>query len=173
MAEEFIPGNDVKPVVRIFSTDPVPEQEIRYVLWGLEEEGIPAELQTVPTGATESLAKKAADSSQLNVGIGINGTARMAVLHHRDLSEKKPLFSLTEEEFHAAQLRRLGANAARLVKAEPLLFVDEPLPLSEIESFNPPKSIQPEAIKPSPEHQERDQLEELIVQIVKEILNNN
>ena len=49
MAEEQFSSSDAKPVVRIFATDPVPEQAVRYILWGLEEEGIPADLQTVST----------------------------------------------------------------------------------------------------------------------------
>ncbi|MBC2709631.1 MAG: glycerol dehydratase reactivase beta/small subunit family protein [Desulfosarcina sp.] len=172
MAAERFPSNDAKPVVRIFTTEPVPEQAVRYILWGLEEEGVPAELQTVPIGATEILAKQAADSSRLNVGIGINGTALMAVLHHRDLPGEKPLFFLTAEEFQAAPLRRLGANAARLVKAEPLVFKDEPLPPPETESFSRPLSVPIEAITQPPEHQGQDQLEELIIRVVTEILNH-
>ncbi len=172
MAEEQFSSSDAKPVVRIFATDPVPEQAVRYILWGLEEEGIPADLQTVSNGATEILAKQAADNSRLNVGICIDGTARTAVLHHRDLPERKPLSSLTAEEFQAGPLRRLGANAARLVKAEPLLFEDTPLPPPETESFSRPQSVPVEAITPPPENQGQDQLEELIIRVVTEILNN-
>ena len=123
--DKRITGSEAKPVVRILATVPSPEKEIGYILWGLEEEEIPVEIEEVGEKPLKILAKQAADGSKLNVGIAISGTNKMAVLHHRDLPVEKPLFSMEADEFNLAQLRMLGANAARLVKGNPLLFHPE------------------------------------------------
>jgi len=160
---------DEKPSVRILAIQPVVEDVIKYVLWGLEEEGIPAGVREVPGGSAKVLAKQAADGSQLNVGIGIDATKRVIVLHHRDLPSETPLFSLTAVEFQAPQLRRLGANAARLVKGNPLHFQDEPMNSGESEL---PAKLQQNELE-IPSQQSLDRLEELIVRVVTEILNNS
>jgi hypothetical protein len=127
MAEAAPPTIDqMKPAVSILIVQPVPGETLECILWGLEEEGIPYEIIEPESGAVESIAKQAADRSRLNVGIGLSGAEEKAVLHHRDLPEEKPLFTLG---FGSAQtrsaLRVLGGNAARLVKGEPLVFNDE------------------------------------------------
>jgi hypothetical protein len=108
-----------KPAVHIFLTPPIPEEMISAILWGLEEEGIPASLQEKESGKAVALAKAAANGSMLNVGIGMNKTE--VVLHHRDLPLEGPLFSLGTKELIQTRLRILGANAARLVKGNPLI----------------------------------------------------
>jgi len=111
------------PAVRIFITPLVSREFINYILWGLEEEGIPAELKEMEAESSAVLlAKLAADSSSLNVGIGIDKAE--VVLHHRDLLQENPLFSLGAEELNRTNLRCLGANAARLFKGNPLIFQD-------------------------------------------------
>ena len=94
------------------------------ILTGLEEEGIPAEHQEVTLGPAVILAKSACLASRLNVGIGVDWEESRAALTHRDLPPETPLFVLTGETFTPAGLRRLGVNAARLVKGNPLLFED-------------------------------------------------
>ena len=117
-----------KPAVSILIVQPVSGEIIEHVLWGLEEEGIPYEIGALESGVAEVMAKQAADGSALNVGIGVNGPEEKAVLHHRDLPEEKPLFSLGLKDARAPmRLRTLGVNAARLVKGDPLVFNDEPL----------------------------------------------
>ena len=110
------------PAVGIFITPLVSRETVNHILWGLEEEGIPAEIKEME-GESEAvlLAKLAADSSRLNVGIGIDKAE--AVLHHRDL-QQEPLFSLGAEELNRMNLRCLGANAARLFKGNPLICED-------------------------------------------------
>ncbi len=73
-------------------------------------------------GNAVSLAKEAAQMSPLNVGIGVDGREGTLALHHRDLPEDHPLFVLKFSEVSGDQLRKLGINAARLVKAEPLVL---------------------------------------------------
>ena len=111
------------PAIRIFIAPLVSREFINYILWGLEEEGIPAELKEMEDETSAVLlAKLAADSASLNVGIGIDKAK--VVLHHRDLLQENPLFSLGAEELNRTNLRCLGANAARLFKGSPLIFQD-------------------------------------------------
>ena len=102
--------------------------DLQPVFWGLEEEGIPLEVQEASSGHAVALAKEAAHMSPLNVGIGVSGSEQKIVLHHRDLPADQPLFVIALRDADTKQLWRLGMNAARLVKAEPLLLKDDPLP---------------------------------------------
>ena len=115
--------NDRRPVVRIMTLQ-VSAREAMPILWGLEEEGIPAEIREVSGGGAVTLAKQAADMSPLNVGIGMNGAEGIVALHHRDLPDEEPLFTLALKDVRTVEFRILGANAARLVKGEPLIFQD-------------------------------------------------
>ncbi|MBM3300388.1 MAG: glycerol dehydratase reactivase beta/small subunit family protein [Deltaproteobacteria bacterium] len=123
-----------KVAVWIFGFQPLPEGIIEPILWGLEEEGIPGDIRQVARERAENMAKQAADGSPLNVGIGINGSDRAVALHHRDLPGPRPLFLLGAQDLTPANLRCLGVNAARLVKAEPLVFPDTANPGAESRS---------------------------------------
>lgn len=118
-------GSEEKIAVWIIGGEPSPEEVIQPILWGLEEEGIPADFRQAPDEGAEGLAKRAADGSPLNVGIGISGAEQAVALHHRDLPRGAPLLLLPATELKPSRLRRLGANAARLVKGEPLDLHDE------------------------------------------------
>ena len=161
-------GSEAKPVVRILTTMPSPEKEIGYILWGLEEEEIPAEIEEVEEKPLKILAKQAADGSKLNVGIGISGTDQMALLHHRDLPADKPLFSMTADEFNMTQLRMLGANAARLVKGNPLLFHSEQAYSDGLEGS---MQLQQNALN-DPAQLSQNQLGELLTLVVIELLTH-
>jgi hypothetical protein len=102
--------------------------DLNPVLWGLEEESIPVDVQEVSGGAAIAIAKEAAHMSPLNVGIGVDGIREEIALHHRDLPADQPLFIFPLRQVGSRELRRLGINAARLVKSEPLVLKDEPLP---------------------------------------------
>ena len=65
--------------------------DLQSVFWGMEEEGIPFEVQECPSGEAVGVAKEAAQMSPLNVGIGVDGTKGTIVLHHRDLPADQPL----------------------------------------------------------------------------------
>jgi len=89
----------------------------------LEEEGIPYRLLEKTDENAELLGRSASKGSPLNVGIGVNSSERRVVLHHRDLADGTPLFSLSEDDYGSPELlRRLGSNAGRLVKGDPLLI---------------------------------------------------
>ena len=119
-------GNYVKdkPAVKIEASTQVPDKIMAPIMWGLEEEGMPAEVRIGKQGSANRLAKQAANDSPLNVGIGIEVAQATVALHHRNLPEEKPLMLLATHHLDAEHLRRLGANAARLVKNEPLLLED-------------------------------------------------
>lgn len=151
-------SDEMKPTVWILAGQPVLDEVIAPIYWGLEEEGIPAELREVPGGSAESLARQAAGSSPLNVGIGIDGAGQTVALHHRDLSVGKPLLSLAADELRPMLLRQLGRNAARLVKGDPLVLQNEDAARTEVQH----------STKPS--HNEADELQALIVRIVTELL---
>jgi len=102
--------------------------DLEPVLWGLEEEGIPVEMQEAAQGKSVGLAKEAAHASPLNVGIAVSGVEQTIVLHHRDLPADQPLFVIDLRSAPVKELRRLGINAARLVKAEPLVLNDKVTP---------------------------------------------
>lgn len=120
--EDLRAGKPVRPAVRVcVAGEPTPEW-IEPLLWGLEEEGIPAELHNDARGSVEAAAWEAARSSPLNVGLAVDVMAKTAVLHHRDLPEDRPIFRIDPRAFESRELRRLGTNAARLVKGDPFLF---------------------------------------------------
>ncbi len=122
---EYSPmAEERRPTVRIQVFEPN-QNHMRFVLDGLEEEGIPAEISPAAAASAATLGKEAAQMSPLNVGIGVNGAEGLIVLHHRDLPLEQPLFTFHTRNVTATQLRLLGANAARLVKGEPLIFQDE------------------------------------------------
>jgi hypothetical protein len=111
-----------KPAVRIEASAPVTDRIMAPILWGLEEEGMPTDVRVGRQGSAEQLAKQAANDSPLNVGIGIEVVKGSVALHHRDLPEERPVTLLADHDLDVERLRRLGANAARLVKGEPLLL---------------------------------------------------
>jgi hypothetical protein len=142
-------------IVRGRSTDLEP------VFWGMEEEGIPYEVQESSSGEVVGVAKEAAHMSPLNVGIAYDGTKGTIALHHRDLKPDEPLFVLNLREVKPGELRRLGINAARLVKSEPLVLN------GEAAITNPPPSVPTRTdSNPYPENVS----DELVEQIVKRIL---
>lgn len=121
MAEYAPMSEDRRPSVRILASHAA-NIDLESVFYGLEEEGIPVDVHQAGRGNAVSLAKEAAQMSPLNVGIGVDGREGTLALHHRDLPEDHPLFVLKFSEVSGDQLRKLGINAARLVKAEPLVL---------------------------------------------------
>lgn len=113
--------DEARPVVNLFVADPSANDRVPSISLGLEEEGIPWQCHAIRTqNSLEALSKQAADRSKLGVGLAMDGNA--IALHHRDLPLEKPLFVFSLSELDDADLRRLGANAARLVKGNPLLL---------------------------------------------------
>ena len=117
-----------KPAILVLSGSSGAARRLaEHVLWGIEEEGIPYEARNGWDGSATEMAKQAANGSALNVGIAISEAGEI-VLHHRDLPAGAPLFAFPAGSMHARDLRCLGANAARLVKRQPLVLtgLDDP-----------------------------------------------
>ena len=105
----------IKPTVHVRCAEDTPQEVLRQLQYGMEEEGIPWEA-AAGTGDALSLAWEAARSSRLEVGIGL-------VLHYSKLEREQPLFRIPANS-GMETVRALGANAARLVKKLPLKALD-------------------------------------------------
>ena len=106
---------DIKahPAIRISGS--MEPELLRELEAGLEEEGVPWQCEPGVAGKSEQLAY---DNAQLSIlGVGIGGNQATACLYQRQMPDKEPLFQI-----HGTNLlewRRLGINAARLVKGKP------------------------------------------------------
>ncbi|MDR2052835.1 MAG: glycerol dehydratase reactivase beta/small subunit family protein [Treponema sp.] len=95
-------------------------ENLRELLCGAEEEGVPCEVEAAGEGGAVALAYKAAEASVLGVGLGLDG-AGMAAAHYNKLPADKPLFTLNYR-LDGGRLRGMAANAARLVKGMPFVL---------------------------------------------------
>lgn len=86
------------------------------VLLGIEEEGIPFIVQQQITDDVVQCAWQAARLSPLLVGIACD--SETLIVHYKNLPASAPLFTLTYHQDNPAR-RRIGNNAARLVKGLP------------------------------------------------------
>jgi hypothetical protein len=95
-------------------------ENLQELLCGVEEEGVPCEVETAGEGGAVALAYRAAEASVLGVGLGLDG-AGMAAAHYNKLPADKPLFTLNYR-LDGGKIRGLAANAARLVKGMPFVL---------------------------------------------------
>ena len=109
------------PSIKLFISSgfDIPEN-LRELLCGVEEEGVPCEVEAAGEGSAVTLAYKAAEASVLGVGLGLDG-AGMAAVHYNKLPAEKPLFTLNYR-LDGDKLRYLAVNAARLVKGIPFVL---------------------------------------------------
>lgn len=110
-----------KPMIHFFYAPQADRRVIREVELGMEEEGIPWKLDQRQDGTALDLAWEAAQSSNLEVGIGAD--SQWIILHYNKLEQEQPLYRISAQS-GPAQARALGANAARLVKKLPLKALD-------------------------------------------------
>lgn len=122
-----------KPAVLIASVGDVSTEMVNALQEGLEEEGIPCELQYLGDNQEKGqgidqmktaiqIVRELAGISRVNVGLVVSGDENIALLHHRDLSVEKPLMRLSGPEITVSSLQILGRNAARLVKGDPFIL---------------------------------------------------
>lgn len=113
-----------KPQIKVYYNNNISNEieKIREVLWGIEEEGIPYEMQAVSSGDAVKIGYQASIESTLGVGIGIDN--QNIVLHFNKLKEDTPIFKIkyTSKDI---QKRSLGANAARLVTKMPFKEIED------------------------------------------------
>lgn len=108
------------PAVRVVRLPGARDADLRELLAGLEEEGVPALVADAPDGPPAPAAHAAAAGSTLRVGVALGPDAACATLPR--LPADAPL--LHRDAPDADALRRLGQDAARLVKTVPL--TDDP-----------------------------------------------
>ncbi|MDU4910834.1 glycerol dehydratase reactivase beta/small subunit family protein [Clostridium baratii] len=84
------------------------------ILWGIEEEGIPFKVESLQVNNSCELSHLGATKSKLVVGIGIDKNGIITLTHNK-LEKDKPLFTANLKD-DGTVLRKLGANAGRLVK---------------------------------------------------------
>jgi hypothetical protein len=92
-------------------------EQVKEVYAGLEEEGVPFLFQERDKASTFiELGWEAATISSLQIGIGIDKNGYIC-LHHEKLKQEEPYLQDTLQNG-----RKIGKNAARLVKGLPLIF---------------------------------------------------
>ena len=105
---------DNRPSVKVFyDCDHLSEADFVSVLLGIEEEGIPYDVQAEHCSSVLELAHNASLNSRLGVGVG---------LQHEKLDKAAPLFKI--KLYQTELFRKIGANAARLVKKMPFKVLD-------------------------------------------------
>lgn len=108
---------NAKPAIKVFFYKyKLKEADIKEILWGIEEEGIPYEIFPVDIENAVDSGYKASLESSLGVGIGVD--ENIIVLHYNKLKKDFPLF-IIKRNSDSAKIRSLGANAARLVVKMP------------------------------------------------------
>lgn len=85
------------------------------LLYGMEEEQIPVQVTTIESNTATERAYEAAIASRLSVGVSYDD--QQMVVHYKNLNPESPLFMvpISSDEI----IRKVGANAARLVKGVP------------------------------------------------------
>ena len=114
-------GVNTRPSVKVFyDCDHLSEADFVGVLLGIEEEGIPYDIQAEHYADVLELAHNASLDSRLGVGVGISKEG--VVLQYEKLDKAAPLFKI--KFYQHEQFRNLGSNAARLVKKMPFRNLD-------------------------------------------------
>ena len=116
----MIPSEMTHPAILVLADTAANRQVWRQLLLGMEEEGIPFVIEAMDHRdlPLATRAHMAASASPLGVGIAV-GMENLAV-HDPHLPPDQPLFALDHYPGRPAdEIRRLGCNAARLVKGLP------------------------------------------------------
>ncbi len=107
------------PSIVINHNERTQESELKQLCLGMEEEGVPFQIEASAELNPLILAQSAALSSRLGVGIGVS--LDYVVVTTEKLPEGRPYLA----EFTSATADRItGSNAARLVKRIPLRAVE-------------------------------------------------
>lgn len=110
-----------KPTIKVYyDCDKLSVTDFLNVLLGIEEEGIPYDVQEVHESDVLELAYRASLDSRLGVGVGISKEG--IALQYEKLKKAAPLFKI--KLYQKELFRSIGANAARLVKKMPFKPLD-------------------------------------------------
>ena len=128
-------NNVDRPAINIYYSSQIKDKSsYNQLSWGIEEEGLPYNIQSKPLENSIELGYSAAEDSKLNVGIGIGKDGNI-IVHYQKLNKEKPLFNLNIKDEHH-NLRKLGANAARLIKGIPFKLFSDNVEIDEKENGN-------------------------------------
>lgn len=113
---------EIRPAVKIYCEDKDSVKPfLKRICEGLEEEGVPFEIDLKFGEEPEYMAVNAARESRINVGIFI-GKEGTCILQHAKMPYSMPIMKIYPNLGIVEEYRTLGANAARLVKNMPLKF---------------------------------------------------
>ncbi len=115
------PIKEVRPTLVVNVHNDIDNAQLREVLLGLEEEGVPVTLNRSSELNPLTLAHSAAIESVLDVGIGIS--LDYIVVTTEKLPEETPYLAHYLNVSQDSD-RLVGGNAARLVKRMPLKIVE-------------------------------------------------
>ncbi|EPH06076.1 hypothetical protein HMPREF1531_00724 [Propionibacterium sp. oral taxon 192 str. F0372] len=110
-----------RPVIRLHVNEHVDLPRLRDLVLGIEEEAVPVFVEVTSDGDAAHLAHQASVQATLEIGIGVD-TQDIAVTTSK-LPDGAP-YLITGLNLSAANDRNIGANAARLVKRNPLLPIE-------------------------------------------------
>lgn len=106
-----------KPTIKIHVNSSFQSKTVlNQLCYGIEEEGIPFEIETVEGSSHIIIAYEACQISRLGVGIGV--TESHVALHYEKLQADFPLFCVSTHS-DLESIRAIGTNGARLVKRMP------------------------------------------------------
>ncbi|MBU3178776.1 glycerol dehydratase reactivase beta/small subunit family protein [Clostridium estertheticum] len=124
--------NNSRPCI-VVVTDKPDKNILKQLLAGIEEEGIPYEVDVVNGDELLKITHKAAVYSRMGVGIGIN--QNRVLLHFSKLKVDKPILDAYLNDNIKDTARNIGNNAARLYKIMPFKNMDEGIMLALNENF--------------------------------------
>ncbi|MDH6365454.1 hypothetical protein M2139_002457 [Enterococcus sp. PF1-24] len=114
----------IRPQIFIYVTDEKLTATIEYLLYGIEEEGIPYQIVAVSAQEAVAAAYEAAKTSSLSTGVGCDG--QKVVLHYKNLAPNQPYLVIDRyQTVSKKQLKAFGSNCARLVKRIPFKDLEE------------------------------------------------
>lgn len=102
---------DNKPSIVIITEKP-DNPALKEILAGIEEEGVPFQIELESNGDARNKALQGAEKSSLETGIGIGRNEVYVALRNAVLYK-------ASSNAYPEELRKLGANAARYVKGIP------------------------------------------------------
>ena len=106
------------PTILIHVTPDCPKNISQEIMWGIEEEGIPCELEELRFEDITKEGHSSASLSLLDVGVASDG--QHIVAHYSKLPIDNPMFS--QKIINQEQVRTIGKNIARFVKGIPFIL---------------------------------------------------
>lgn len=113
--------NNSRPCIVVVTDNP-DKYILKQLLAGIEEEGIPYEVDTINGDELLKITHKAALYSRMGVGIGIK--QNRVLLHFSKLKIDKPIVDTYLFDDTKETARNIGNNAARLYKIMPFKNID-------------------------------------------------